>query len=287
MKVTLVGGVANLLLTAFKFFAGIVAGSAAMISDAAHSLSDLATDLVVLIFVKISGKPKDASHEYGHGKYETIATLFISIGIAAAAIAIIVSGAKKFSAWLSGETLSVPGRLALWAALTSIVVKELIFQYTALKGRKLDSKALIANAWHHRSDALSSVGAALGIGGAILLGERWAVLDPIAAVIVGSTLIVTAVKLLHTSMNELTDSSLPPETEKEILGIIESCPGLHDPHQLRTRKIGNSTAIEVHVRMDGDISLREAHEKTSEAESRLKARFGSDAFVTIHMEPVE
>ena len=284
-RVTLVGSIGNLLLTGFKFFAGAVAGSAAMIADAVHSLSDLLTDLIVMVFVRISGKPQDESHDYGHGKFETLATLFIAIALLAAAVGIIVSGCTKLAAWLSGETLQVPGKLALWAALLSIAVKELLYQYTARKGRKLDSQALTANAWHHRSDALSSIGAAIGIGGAIILGERWAVLDPLASIIVGGMLVKVSIDLFKTSIHELTDSSLSPEAEAEILAIISECPGVSEPHNLRTRRIGKETAIEVHVRMDGDIPLREAHEKVTGIEKRLKEIYGKGAFITIHMEP--
>ena len=284
-KVTLVGSVGNLLLTAFKFFAGVVAGSAAMVADAVHSLSDLFTDLIVLVFVRISGKPQDESHDYGHGKFETLATLFIALALTAVAIGIIVSGCTKFAAWLGGETLAVPGKLALWAALISIAVKEGLYQYTARKGKALESQAVVANAWHHRSDALSSIGAAIGIGGAILLGERWAVLDPLASIVVGGMLVKVSVDLFKTSIRELTDSSLPAEAEAEILDVISSCPGVSEPHNLRTRRIGKETAIEVHVRMDGDMPLREAHEKVTSIEKTLKQRFGAGAFVTIHMEP--
>ena len=171
-KVTLVGSAGNLVLLTFKFVAGVLGNSSAMMADAVHSLSDFFTDLIVLLFVKVSAKPQDESHDYGHGKFETIATLFIGLALVGAAIGIIVSGALKFAHWLGGEKLEVPGKLALWAALISILVKEALYQYTAARGKKLNSPAVVANAWHHRSDALSSIGAAIGIGGAILLGEK-------------------------------------------------------------------------------------------------------------------
>ena len=174
-KVTLVGSVGNLVLLTFKFVSGIVAGSAAMMADAVHSLSDFLTDLIVLVFVRIGARPQDASHDYGHGKFETLATLFVALALVGAAIGIIVSGSVKIARWLNGETLETPGLLALWAALLSILVKEILYRYTVAKGKALDSPAVVANAWHHRSDALSSIGAAVGIGGAILLGQRWAV----------------------------------------------------------------------------------------------------------------
>jgi cation diffusion facilitator family transporter len=275
----------NLLLVGLKAVAGLVGHSAAMISDAVHSLSDFVTDIVVLVFVRVSARPQDEDHDYGHGKYETLATLFIGLALAAAAVGIVVSGAGKLARWLQGEDLPAPGKIALWAALGSIVAKELLFQYTRIKGKHLDSKALEANAWHHRSDALSSVGTAIGIGGAILLGSRWTVLDPLASIVVGAMLVKVAWDLLGPSFGELTDSSLPADMEQEMLDIIRGVPGVEDPHNLRTRRIGNRIAAEVHIRLDGALPLSEAHEKASEVERRFKERFGAQSHVIVHMEP--
>ena len=286
-KVTLVGSAGNLALLVFKFIAGIVGHSAAMMADAVHSLSDFVTDIIVILFVRVSAKPQDESHDYGHGKYETLASLFVGLALIAAATGIIVSGAVKFASWLHGEQLPAPGKLALWAALISIVVKELLYHYTARAGRRLASQAVVANAWHHRSDALSSIGAAIGIGGAILLGDRWTVLDPLASMVVGAMLVKVAVDLLRGSMNELTECSLPAETEQEIEDIIRSFPDVCEPHNLRTRKIGNRIAIEAHIRMDGQVTLHEAHERATAIEHQLKSRFGSQTHVTIHMEPTK
>ncbi len=284
-RVTLTGSVVNLLLVGLKAVAGLVGHSAAMISDAVHSLSDFVTDIVVLVFVRVSARPQDEDHDYGHGKYETLATLFIGLALAAAAVGIVVSGAGKLARWLQGEDLPAPGKIALWAALGSIVAKELLFQYTRIKGKHLDSKALEANAWHHRSDALSSVGTAIGIGGAILLGSRWTVLDPLASIVVGAMLVKVAWDLLGPSFGELTDSSLPADMEQEMMDIIRGVPGVEDPHNLRTRRIGNRIAAEVHIRLDGTLPLSEAHEKASEVERRFKDRFGAQSHVIVHMEP--
>ena len=283
--VTLVGSLGNLVLLTFKFVAGIVGHSAAMMADAVHSLSDFLTDLIVLVFVRIGAKPQDASHDYGHGKFETLATLFVALALIGAAIGIIVSGAVKFARWLQGETLEMPGTLALWAALLSIVVKEVLYRYTAARGKALNSPAVVANAWHHRSDALSSIGAAIGIGGALLLGKKWAVLDPLASIVVGGMLVKVALDLLKTSTGELTDMSLPEETEQEIEDIIRSFPEVTEPHNLRTRRIGNRIAIEAHVRLAGEMTLHDAHDIVSAIEHRIKDRFGSGTLVTIHMEP--
>ena len=284
-KVTLVGGAGNFLLIILKLAAGVLGKSAAMMADAVHSLSDFLTDIIVLFFVKVSAKPQDESHDYGHGKFETLATLLIGLALAGAAIGIIVSGSTKFIHWLKGESLQTPGMLALWAALVSITVKEILYRYTVAKGRALNSQAVVANAWHHRSDALSSIGAAIGIGGAIVLGERWAVLDPLASIVVGGMLIKVAWDLLRGCLGELTDQSLSPDEEREIMGIINSFPDVSEPHNLRTRKIGNRIAIEVHIRMDGDIPLSTAHERATEIEHRIKECFGWETLVTLHMEP--
>ncbi|MBQ6291900.1 MAG: cation transporter [Bacteroidales bacterium] len=286
-RITLVGSAGNALLVIFKFVAGIIGHSAAMVADAVHSLSDFITDIIVLVFVSISAKPQDSSHDYGHGKFETLATLFISLALVAAAIGIIVSGAKKLAAWLNGADLEAPGSLALWAAVISILMKEWMFRFTARKGRELDSPALKANAWHHRSDALSSIGAAVGIGGAVLLGGRWTVLDPLASIVVGAMLVKVAWEIMRPSLGELTDESLPEKTEEEILEVFHSFSDISEPHNLRTRRIGNRVAIEAHIRMDGNMTLQRAHEITSKIEGELKKRFGSGTIVTLHMEPLK
>ena len=286
-RVTLTGSVVNLLLVCLKAVAGIAGHSAAMVSDAIHSLSDFSTDIVVLVFVRISAQPRDEGHDYGHGKFETMATLLIGLALAAAAIGIVISGATKLARWLQGEDLPSPGKLALWAALISIVAKEALYQYTRIKGKSLNSPALEANAWHHRSDALSSVGAAIGIGGAIFLGNRWTVLDPLASIVVGLMLVKVAWDLLGPSFRELTDSSLPKDTEAEMLEIIRGIDGVQDPHNLRTRRVGNRLVAEVHIRLDGRQSLSEAHEKATEVERRIKARFGQQSHIVVHMEPIK
>lgn len=284
-KVTLVGSIGNAVLVLFKFVAGVLGHSAAMVADAFHSLSDFVTDIIVLVFVRVSARPQDKSHYYGHGKFETLASLFISLALFGAAVAIIVSGAQKLAAWLGGAELASPGRLALWAALISIVAKEAMFRYTLRKGRELDSSALKANAWHHRSDALSSVGAAIGIGGAVLFGGRWTVLDPLASIVVGAMLIKAAWDIMRPSLGELTDESLPEKVENEILEILQSFSEVSEPHNLRTRRIGSRIAIEAHIRMDGTMTLQQAHGLSSAIEKALKDRFGADTIVTLHMEP--
>ena len=282
---TLVGGAVNVVLLVFKFVAGILGHSAAMVADAVHSLSDFVTDVIVLVFVRISGKPKDKSHDYGHGKYETLAMTIIGVALLAAAIGIIYGGAVKIADWLGGQQLEAPGMLALWAALLSIVLKEAVYRYSMVKARQLNSQAVEANAWHHRSDALSSVGTAIGIGGAIFLGQRWTVLDPVASVIVGAFIVKVAVELLRRGIGDLLEQSLPDEIESEILQLAATVEGIAEPHDLRTRRIGNHYAIELHILVDGDIPLREAHDRASEVEELLKSHYGEDTHVVVHVEP--
>ncbi len=284
-KVTLVGGAVNVVLLLFKFVAGIVGHSAAMMADAIHSLSDFVTDIIVLLFVHISVKPQDKSHDYGHGKYETLAMTLIGIALLAVAIGILYSGVMKITAWIHGEPLEAPGLLALWAALASIILKEAVYQYSMVKARQLQSQAVEANAWHHRSDALSSIGTAVGIGGAILLGQRWTVLDPLASVVVGAFILKMSVSLLRDGIGDLMEQSLPDAIEAEMLQLVASVPGVAEPHELRTRRIGNHYAVELHILMDGDISLREAHDKASEVEDLLKAHYGEETHVAVHVEP--
>lgn len=285
-KTTVVGAGVNVALLVFKFVAGVVAGSAAMIADAVHSLSDFITDVIVVIFVRLSNKPQDRDHEYGHGKYETLATTAIGAILMLVAFGILYNGIGKIVLWAKGGTLPSPGWLAFWAAIASIVLKELTYWYTIFKAKKVDSSALRANAWHHRSDALSSVGTAIGIGGAIMLGERWTVLDPIASVVVGIVIVKVSIDLIRNGIDELMEHSLPKEVEDEILSIVSSFDDVSDPHELRTRRIGNHYAIDLHFRMDGDITLSRAHSRSSDIERLLKDKYGPQTIVSLHIEPI-
>lgn len=286
-RVTIVGSIINFILLLFKFFAGIMGHSAAMLADAVHSLSDFVTDIIVIVFVRISSKPEDEGHDYGHGKYETLATAIIGIALLFVGFGIFWNGASSIYHFLHGGSLQKPGMLALIAALVSIVFKEALYHYTVFEGKKLNSQAVIANAWHHRSDALSSIGTAIGIGGAILLGNHWRVLDPIAAVVVSIFIMKVAIKLLIPCVDELLEKSLPADVEDEIQKIILSFPGVSSPHHLRTRRIGNYYAIEVHVRMNGNITLEEAHHTATAIENKLKEEFGKGTHVGIHVEPIK
>lgn len=287
VRITLLGSVVNVALTLLKFAAGIIGCSAAMIADAVHSLSDLLTDFVVLVFVKISSRPADSEHPYGHGKYETLATAIVAIALLAAGGVLAAEGIQKIVGVMRGEPLTMPGRIALWAALISIAAKELIYQLTVRVARRVDSSALEANAWHHRTDALSSVATAIGIGGALIFGGTWAVLDPIAAVLVSIFIIIAACKLLHGAIQELLEQRLPEEVEQQIREIVETDQDMTEMHKLRTRRVGNVYSIEMHLRMHGDVSLYEAHRHSMVLEQKLRERFGEQTMVTIHLEPLK
>lgn len=284
--ITLLGSVANLGLLAFKFVAGIVGHSSAMIADAVHSLSDFLTDIVVLVFVKLSSRPKDNDHAYGHGKYETLATAVIGIALMAVGIGLFWNGAEKiYGFYFRHQELADPGMIALVAALVSIAVKEVLYRVTVAEGRRQQSQALVANAWHHRSDAFSSVATAVGIGGAMALGPDWRVLDSMAAVAVSVLIVKAAWDLIVPAVNELMEKSLPEDVETEIVSIISSVPGVDNPHNLCTRRIGNCMAADVHIRVDGAMKVCDAHQLTRDIERRLRERFGASMHISIHVEP--
>lgn len=285
-KLTLWGSLVNFLLLVFKFVAGFVGNSAAMIADAVHSLSDFITDIIVILFVRVSSMPKDENHHYGHGKYETLATAIIGVVLFAVGVGILVNAVEAIIDFFHGKELAEPNIWALGAAAVSIVFKEALYQYTVYKGKNLNSNAVMANAWHHRSDALSSIGTLLGISGAMFLGEKWRVLDPIAAFLVSIFILKVAIELTKTSLEELLEKSLPKKTQEKILNIIHSFPEVKSPHNLRTRHIGSNIAIEFHIRMDGNLSLNEVHEITKRMENALKAEFGPLTHIGIHMEPI-
>lgn len=286
-KVTFVGSIVNLVLVVFKFVAGIAGRSSAMIADAVHSLSDFVTDVIVIVFVRIAGKPVDSDHDYGHGKYETLASVIVGILLGIVGIGLAWSGIEKTIAFFRGETLESPTYLALAAAVISIVAKEALYRYTVIRGKHLDSPALIANAWHHRSDAMTSIATLVGIGGAMLLGPGWSVLDPLAAVVVSVFILKAAYSLMKPGIDELLEKSLGEEEKAEISSIISGTPGVVSFHRLRTRRIGAKRAIDAHIKLPPELSLRQAHDIASEIERAIKAKYGADTYIGIHMEPAE
>lgn len=284
-KATLIGSVANFILVVIKLIAGIAGRSSAMIADAIHSLSDFATDIIVMVFVRLSSKPKDEGHAYGHGKYETMATAMIGFILFLVGAGIFWEGIQKIYHSLKGVPLEKPEMLAFYAALLSIVVKEALYHYTRRMGKQVKSDLVIANAWHHRSDAFSSIGTLIGIGGAIFLGDKWVILDPIAAVIVSLFIMKVSVQLMAPSMNDLLEKSLPEEIQQEIIGIVRSVPEVSDPHNLRTRRIGNDFAIEIHIRLNPAMTVKEAHDISWIIENKLKLKYGNNTHVAVHIEP--
>ena len=284
-QVTLLGSIVNVFLLLIKLAAGLLGHSSAMVADAIHSLSDFLTDIVVILFVHWSGKPADEDHDYGHGKYETIATSLIGMALLIVAIGLGWNSMQTMWQWFTGYTLPLPKTIALWTALISIVLKEWIFRITRRVARLTDSQALEANAWHHRSDALSSIAALAGIGGAILLGGQWAVLDAVAALAVSIYIAVMAIRLIRQSYGELLEESLPAETERHIREIVYGDNHVNDVHNLYTRRIGSSIAIEMHLRLPGSMSLKEAHDHVSAIEDRLIETYGDNTHIMIHIEP--
>lgn len=284
-RVTLTGTLVNALLILMKFLAGIFGRSSAMLADAVHSLSDFMTDIIVIVFVKISGKPCDKGHDYGHGKYETLATLIIGVILAAAGGGLMINGIREVIASLGGALLPRPTMLALVIAVVSILSKEWLYHYTVRKGKKVNSPAVMANAWHHRSDAVSSIGTLIGIAGAMFLGTKWRILDPVAAIVVSLFIIKSGCDIMKPTIGELLEASLSEEQEQEITRLVKSVPGVKDIHHLRTRRIGNGIAVDLHAKMDGKITLEQAHEIATQAEKAIRERFGENSLVNIHMEP--
>ncbi|MFW3145632.1 MAG: cation diffusion facilitator family transporter [Thermoplasmatota archaeon] len=284
-RVTVLGMVINLLLSVLKLFLGIVGRSTAMISDGVHSFSDLATDLVVIFGIRSASKPSDEGHEYGHGKIETFSAMIIALVLLGVGAGIGLSAVLRLIEAVEGKELVVPGAIALIGAVLSIILKEFLYWYTVSVGKRTGSKSLIANAWHHRSDALSSIAALIGIGGAVLLGKSWAFLDPLAALVVTSLIVWVSIKLLRESTNELLEGSLGKASEERIMKIARRVKGIKEPHNLRTRSLGRSVAIDLHVKVDHRISVKEGHRSVRNLEDELMREFGEHALINIHMDP--
>lgn len=284
-KVTWVGFFVNLILSAGKIVAGIVGRSGAMLADGIHSLSDFITDMIVLVFIGVSGKASDDTHQYGHGKFETFATMLISLALLVVGGGILYSGFHKIYLSITGVVIDKPGMIALIAAVVSIVAKEVLFQYTVREGKAINSQAVVANGWHHRSDVFSSVGTMLGIAGAIYLGEEWRVLDPMASIVVSILIIKVAFDLGRPSVDELLEKALPGEVEQEITTCITAVEGVKTFHRLKTRKNGMSYVIDVHVKIDPEVSFVKSHDIATEVEKALRQRFGEATQVSVHTEP--
>ena len=284
-RITVIGAVVNIILTVFKIIAGVLGRSAAMIADGIHSLSDLLSDIVVLIFTHISSKGKDKDHSFGHGKFETLATLIVSVILVAVGARLMSGGVKSIIEVMNGNSIPTPGSIALWAAVISIISKEILYHATVRTARRVNSPVVIANAWHHRSDAFSSIGALAGIGGAMILGDRWTILDPIASCCISIAIIVVAVKMVLPSLAELLETSLPEEIEKDIIITASSVQGVEDIHELKTRRNGVSYIIDAHIVVNPHISVTEAHDIATDVEIALRGKYGKETQINIHIEP--
>lgn len=265
--------------------AGVIGKSTAMIADGVHSLSDFLTDIVVLIGFKFTSKPEDDCHNYGHGKYETLATMIISFILAVAGYQILKVGMINIIKVINGEIIQRPSIIALVVAIISIITKESLYRYTLKVGKRIDSSSITANAWHHRTDAFSSIGTMIGIAGAIVLGEKWAILDPIAAIIVSLFIFKVAYEVLIPSLNELVEKSLSNDERLKVESILKDCPDIMAFHQLRMRKVGPKIVIECHILVDKALNIKEAHDISTEVEMKITSLFKGPLIVTIHIEP--
>ncbi len=257
-----------------------------MIADAVHSLSDFFTDIVLVFSFRVVKQPADDKHGYGHGKFETLASTVVGASLLIVGGGLLYYGGRNIYLSVTGKMIiSAPSFIVLIVAVISIVIKEYLYLYTVKIGKKINSQAIIANAWHHRSDAFSSIGTSIGISGAYFLGEKWRILDPIAAVIVSIFIFKVAFKIIIDNIKELVETSLDEETEKEILQIVKDVPGAMDPHNMKTRRIGSNIAIDMHIRVDKKLTIVKAHDIATNIEETLKEKFGNMTFVNIHTEP--
>jgi len=284
-KATLVALVVNGALSALKVLTASWSGSAALLADGIHSLSDVLTDLVVLVGVRIGGRSADESHPYGHGKAETLATALVGLALLVAGLHLATEAVATGLALIDGEGAPSPHPLALAIALAALVVKEGLFRYTRAVGRRIDSGALIANAWHQRSDALSSACVAVAIGGAAFGGGWWRLLDPIGAFAVAVLIVGVALPIMKRSVCELLESSADAETVMQVRMAIAEVPGALHPHDLRVRKIGRAVAVDAHVEVDRTLDVTTAHAIAANVRARIVAQLGGDTVATIHVDP--
>ena len=283
-RCTLVGFGVNGLMSVLKIVAGIIGHSGAMIADGVHSISDFLTDIVVIACVGFSARGVDEEYRYGHGKFETFATFLIAEALLVVGVGLGWNGVKSVIAAFDGEQLAQPGLIALVMAVVSIAAKEMLFQYTNRVGKRLKSNAVIANAWHHRSDAMSSVATLVGISGAMFLGQQWRVLDPIAEILVSLFIVAVAVKLAVPAVKELLEVALPADENAKIAELIDGIDQVKAYHHLRTRHNGNAHVIDVHIKVDPQLTVTQAHDVATALENRLKASLDR-VIANVHVEP--
>ncbi len=286
LRVTLLGSASNAFLVLLKLFVGIAGHSSAMIAEAINSISDFLTDIIALIFIRISGKPKDHDHHYGHGKFETLASVVMAVVMMGVGLLLLYQSLGTIlGLWRGTEVLSQPSRWTLLVTSISLLIKLYLHRYTHRWALRLKSAALEAKALDHRSDTLTLLTVLLGISGSIFLGNHWLFLEPLAASIVSLFIIKMGWSVLRPAFDELTEVSLSPSVEGEITEIIYATPHIEGIHRLRTRSIGGLYAIEVDLLVDGRMSVAEGHDITLRIERELRSRYGAMTHVTIHVEP--
>jgi cation diffusion facilitator family transporter len=281
-RTTWIGMVINLFLISFKVLAGIWGRSEAIIADAVHSASDFITDALVLVGLKISERPKDETHPYGHGRVETIATFLVGLILGTAGLGI---GFKAITAMIKGVSYA-PKLIALIAALISIIVKEGTYQYTIRKSRLINSQVLKANAWHHRSDALSSVATFLGIGGA-MLNPKWLILDPLVACGVAIFIVKIGAEITWGAFSDLVDTSVHQEIRDQMKQVAKAVPGVIGLHKMKTRHVGNEIFVDVHIEVNPSISVTDGHHIATQLERAILHNVDNMAEVNVHVEPDE
>ena len=282
-KVTSVGVFGNVALSIFKLVAGIIGNSGAMISDAVHSFSDVLATSIAFIGVKSSKKQADDSHPYGHERFESLASFFLGLILLVTGIAIGIGGVKVATELQQGTSnFTTPEAIALMAAFISIVVKEAMFWYTRHVAKILMSSAFMADAWHHRSDAISSVAALVGIGGAML---GFPILEPIATILIAVFVAGVAFKLLRDSLNQLLDASVGTEFEEELSGFVSKQSGVLGVDMVRSRRFGNRICIDLEIKVDGKQTLEQAHEIAEAVRLATLENYPMIKFVTVHENP--
>ncbi|MBN1477732.1 cation transporter [Candidatus Sumerlaeota bacterium] len=279
-RVTWWGLIINLLLSALKFAGGILGSSQAVVADAIHSLSDSVTDVAVLVGLRFWSKPPDESHPHGHRRIETLVTVAIGLLLAAVAVGLAVGALRG----LRRLDLPSPEWIAFAAAVVSIGSKEWLYRWTVAVGRRARSSAVIANAWHHRSDALSSIPAAVAVAGAAF-HPAWSFLDPLGALIVTLFILQAAWRIVKPALWELVDTGAPPEECEEILRLAEETEGVTNAHALRTRYVGPGMHVDLHIEVDPEITVREGHDISEKVKSRLIDQGPSVIDVVVHLEP--
>ncbi len=286
-KVTFIGVFINIFLFVFKILFGYIGRSSALIADGIHSFSDLSSDIVVILGLKLSSKPSDEKHKYGHGKYETFANLVLGTFLFFAAIEIFYYSFEEIIRIFKGGEVLTPAWFTVIIAALSILFKTYIFIFTKKAGKKFGSELLISNAYHHLTDSISSLVVLLGIVGSKTLPGFWRFLDPLAALILSIIIFILSFNILKSSFDELLERSIGKEEEEKVLKIINSVKGVYDPHNLRTRRIGNYIAVDVHIRVNKELNITEAHNLASQVEKKLKECFSERLIINIHIEPLK